>query len=78
LQGQVVMNGNTIEPSPEAKLLGITFDHKLRWKEHVQQAIKRATKVATALARLRHLRPEHMRQIYQACVAPVVDYASTV
>jgi ribonuclease HI len=78
LQGQVVMNGNTIEPSPEAKLLGVTFDHELRWKEHVQQAIKRATKVATALAGLRHLRPEHMRQIYQACVAPVVDYASTV
>jgi ribonuclease HI len=78
LQGQVVMNGNTIEPSAKAKLLGVIFDHELRWKEHVQQAIKRATKVAIALAGLRHLRPEQMRQIYQACVAPVVDYASTV
>ena len=27
---------------------------------------------------LRHLRPEQMRQLYQACVTPVVDYASTV
>ncbi|KAF7118717.1 hypothetical protein CNMCM5793_008337 [Aspergillus hiratsukae] len=78
LQGQVVMNGETIKPSPTAKLLGVVFDQELRWKEHVQQAIKRATKVSIALAGLRHLRPEQMRQIYQACVTPVVDYSSTV
>jgi ribonuclease HI len=78
LQGQVVINGKAIKPSPTAKLLGVIFDHELRWKEHVQQAIKRATKVAVALAGLRHLRPEQMRQIYQACVTPVVDYSSTV
>jgi ribonuclease HI len=78
LQGQVIMNGKTVKPSPTAKLLGVIFDHELRWKEHVQQAIKRATKVAVALAGLRHLRPEQMRQIYQACITPVVDYASTV
>jgi ribonuclease HI len=78
LQGQVVMNGEIVTPSPTAKLLGVIFDHELRWKEHVQQAIKRATKVAVALAGLRHLRPEQMRQIYQACITPVADYASTV
>ncbi|KAG2000761.1 hypothetical protein GB937_010863, partial [Aspergillus fischeri] len=66
LQGQIVINGKTIEPSPTAKLLGVIFDHEPRWKEHVQQAIKRATKVTIALAGLRHLRLEQMRQIYQA------------
>lgn len=45
LQGQVTMNGKAIKPSPTAKLLRVTFDQELRWKEHVQQAIKRATKV---------------------------------
>ena len=78
LQGQVIMNGKTIKPSPTAKLLGVTFDQELRWKEHVQQAIKRATKVTIALGGLRHLRPEQMRQLYQTCVTPVVDYAPTV
>ncbi|KAK9846241.1 hypothetical protein MYU51_001967 [Penicillium brevicompactum] len=78
LQGQVVMNGKTAEPSSTAKLLGVVFDQELRWKEHVQQAIKRATKVSIALGGLRHLRPEQMRQLYQACVTPVIDYASTV
>jgi hypothetical protein len=74
----VIVNGKTVEPSPTAKLLGVVFDQELRWKEHVQQAIKRATKVSIALGGLRHLRPEQMRQLYQACVTPVMDYASTV
>ncbi|ODM17236.1 hypothetical protein SI65_06911 [Aspergillus cristatus] len=52
LQGQVVINRKTIEPSPTAKLLGVIFDHELQWKEHVQQAIKCATKVTIALAGL--------------------------
>jgi hypothetical protein len=78
LLGQVVMNGKPIKPSPTAKLLGVVFDQELRWKEHLQQAIKRATKVTIALCGMRHLRPEQMRQLYQACVTPVVDYASTV
>ncbi|KAK9594981.1 hypothetical protein V6Z93_010714 [Aspergillus fumigatus] len=76
--GQIIMNGKVIKPSDSAKLLGVIFDKELRWKEHVQQAIKRATKVNIALGGLRHLRPEQMRQLYQACVTPVVDYASTV
>ena len=78
LQGHIIVNGTTVKPSPMAKLLGVIFDQELRWKEHVQQAIKRATKVTIALNGLRHLRPEQMRQLYQACVTPVVDYASTV
>ncbi|KAJ6004638.1 hypothetical protein N7540_013007 [Penicillium herquei] len=72
------MHGNAIKPSTTAKLLGVVFDHELRWRPHVQQAVKRATKVNIALGGLRHLRPEQMRQLYEACVAPVIDYASTV
>lgn len=77
-KGQILMQGTTIQPSATAKLLGVVFDQELRWKQHVQQAIKRATKVNVAMGGLRHLRPAQMRQLYQACVAPVVDYASTV
>jgi hypothetical protein len=72
------MNGKAILPSTTAKLLGVIFDHELRWKEHVQQAVQRATKVNIALGGLRQLRPEQMRQLYEACVAPVVEYASIV
>lgn len=34
--------------------------------------------MTVALGGLRYLRPEQMRQLYQACITPVVDYASTV
>jgi hypothetical protein len=78
LDGQISFDGADVKPSPTAKLLGIVFDRGLRWKEHVQQTIKRATKTTIALSGLRHLRPEQMRQLYQACVTPVIDYASTV
>ncbi|EKV16381.1 hypothetical protein PDIG_09110 [Penicillium digitatum PHI26] len=77
-EGQIIFDGTDVKPSPTAKLLGVVFDQQLRWKEHVQQVIKRATKTAIALSGLRLLRPEQMRQLYQACVAPIVDYASTV
>ena len=76
--GQIIMQGTTIQPSPTVKLLGVIFDQELRWKQHVQQAVKRATKVNIAVGGLRYLRPAQMRQLYQACVTPVVDYASTV
>ncbi|THC88360.1 hypothetical protein EYZ11_012191 [Aspergillus tanneri] len=76
--GQIIINGKVIKPADTAKLLGVIFDKEMRWKDHVQQAVKRATKVNIALGGLRHLRPEQMRQLYQACVTPVVDYASTV
>ncbi|KAI2756346.1 hypothetical protein DTO006G1_7986 [Penicillium roqueforti] len=78
LQGHLIMTGKTIKPTTTAKLLGVIFDQEMRWKEHVQQAIKRATQVNVALGGLRHLRPEQMRQLYGACVTPVLDYASTV
>jgi hypothetical protein len=29
-QGQLIMNGNAIKPSPTAKVLGAIFDHELR------------------------------------------------
>jgi ribonuclease HI len=77
-EGQIIVNGTVVRPSNTAKLLGVVFDQESRWKDHVQQAVKRATKTTIALCGLRYLRPEQMRQLYQACITPVVDYASTV
>ncbi|THC90426.1 hypothetical protein EYZ11_010103 [Aspergillus tanneri] len=77
-KGQIIMQGRTIKPSDTAKLLGVVFDCELRWKEHVQSAVKRATQVNLAMCGLRHLRPAQMRQVYRACITPIMDYASTV
>lgn len=76
--GQVEFDGATVEARDTVKLLGVVFDREMRWKEHVQQVVKRAARAVSATSGLRHLRPMQMRQLYQACVTPVVDYASTV
>lgn len=68
----------TARPARFPKAYRFVTPGRLRWKEHVQQAIKHATRVAVALAGLRILRLEQMRQIYQACITPIVGYASTV
>jgi hypothetical protein len=46
------MNSNDIKPSTTAKLLGVIIDNELRWKNHVQQAVKQATKANIALGGL--------------------------
>jgi hypothetical protein len=56
-KGHIVIQGTTIRPSTSAKLLGVVFNQKLQWKQHVQEAVKRATKVNIAMGGLRHLRP---------------------
>ena len=77
-KGSITLDGQLVKASRTAKLLGVVFDEELRWKDHVQQAVKRATKTALGLSGLRFLRPAQMRQVYQACVLPKLDYASTV
>jgi len=77
-KGEITMNGKVVKAAAKAKLLGVVFDQEMRWKQHVQQVVKRATKVALSMGGLRNLRPTQMTQLYQACVVPQLDYASTV
>ncbi|KAJ5935954.1 hypothetical protein N7454_005252 [Penicillium verhagenii] len=52
LEDRITFGGADVTPLHTAKLLGVVFDQGLRWKEHVQQAIKRATKTTIALSGL--------------------------
>ena len=72
------MDDMEINPTENVKLLGVIFDRHLKWRAHVQRAVKRAISANLAIGRLRQLRPAQMRQLYQACVVPRMDYASTV
>jgi hypothetical protein len=77
-QGKHRHGREIIKAGPTAKLLGVVFDQEMRWKDHVQQAVKKATTTTLGMSGLRHLRPAQLRQIHQACVLPKLDYASTV
>lgn len=67
-----------IRPKPEVKLLGVVFDQKLTYKQHIAKAAKRGIKAALVLSRLKNLRPEISRLLFTSTVAPVVDYASPI
>jgi hypothetical protein len=48
----VVINDNVVKQSTTTELLGVIFDLELRWDEHVQQRVKRATKINIAIGEL--------------------------
>jgi exonuclease III len=76
--GPVVVKGEAILPSPEAKILGITMDSGLRYRSHIARTATKALRAAMALKRLRMLSPSSARQLFNATVAPVMDYASNI
>jgi hypothetical protein len=47
----ITIANTTIKPSQEARYLGVIFDRKLRFTQHVQQAAKQGTKFTVAISR---------------------------
>jgi hypothetical protein len=72
------IKGEIIMPKDTAKILGVTMDSQLRYKQHVSNATSKGLLAAMALKRLRLVSPSTARQLFRATVAPVVDYASNV
>jgi len=72
----------TIQPSEEARYLGVIFDKKLNYQSHVQYVAKKGTKFALAISRVAkstwgaHYR--YVRQLFTAVVAPRMDYAASI
>jgi hypothetical protein len=69
----LVIGGTKIQPSDEAKYLGVIFDKTLRFKSHIQYAVKRGTTAALALGSIGiaswGASYTHIRQLFKATVA---------
>ena len=70
--------GNSIVPTESVKMLGVIMDQGLRFREHIVNKAAKAFKAALALKRLKGLRPMVSRQLINATVAPMMDYASFI
>jgi ribonuclease HI len=72
----------TIQPSNEARYLGVIFDRKLKYQSHIQYVAKKGCKFALAISRVArstwgaHYR--YARQLFTAVVAPRMDYAASI
>ena len=74
----IFIKGVAISPTPQAKILGVIMDHALRYQAHIARVATKGLNAALALKRLRMLSPLSARQLFNATVVPVLDYASNV
>lgn len=72
------VDGATIAPAPEVKILGVILDQGLRFKSHIGKAANKGMKAVLALRRLRGLPPSVARQLFTSTVASKIDYAASV
>ncbi len=78
-------NNNTplvVHPKAVVRWLGVLFDSKLSFKQHIQQRVALATAVHHGIRRLassQHgLGFQALRRLYTSCVASVADYGVPV
>jgi len=78
----ITINGINIEPSGEAKYLGVIFDKELRYHSHHRSIVKKGTSAALALfsiAKNSWGAPyKYIRQLFLAVIAPRMDYAAPI
>jgi ribonuclease HI len=75
-------NGKILIPKSSVRWLGIWFDRKLSFKEHVDRKVTNAERVLHLIARLTTsewgLSAVAMRRLYMACITPISDYGALV
>ena len=79
IEAQYQLHGHTLEAVTSAKYLGITFNNKLQWDQHINNITSKANKTLGFLRR--NLKIPSIRikeQAYQTLVRPLVEYASSV
>ncbi|KJZ68630.1 hypothetical protein HIM_11979 [Hirsutella minnesotensis 3608] len=74
------VGGLFFEAKPLVKWLGVFFNHRLQFKEHIDAKVKAAQAAFEGLSRLvsmqKGLSFRASRQLYQACIATIADYGA--
>ncbi|KAF5973804.1 reverse transcriptase, partial [Fusarium bulbicola] len=70
------IKGEKVVPTDQVKILGVTVDARLHYKQHIARAATKGLGAAMELKRLKGMAPSTTRQLFTAMVAPVIDYAS--
>ena len=71
------LNNARIEFLQSIKILGVTLDKDLSYKEHISDQLKKAYAKASALRRIRRFLPhDAMIKLYKAFILPHLEYCS--
>ena len=74
----ITIKGTEILPKSETKVLGVIMDSGLRFKNHIQKISNKGLRAVLALKRMRAMTSPTARPLFNATVAPVIDYASSI
>ena len=78
----LLMNGKKIDITPTFKYLGIIFDQKLSWREHVNHVSEKTTRwlmiLKSAVSFKWGLSPWTIKTIYERAVQPMMNYGAIV
>ena len=81
-EASVKVNKTTIEPSSEAKYLGVTFDQKLLFKTHLQIVTKKRTKTVMTFIRIIKCNwrtsYKYARQLFNTIVVTQMNYTINI
>ena len=66
--------GNLIEYSNKTKVLGVLLDHRLSWREHVNDVIKSLSRQLCVLKSMRYLSSQLLEEIYFKTIIPQITY----
>ena len=73
------MNGEPIRPVEEAKYLGVTLSHDMRWDSHIRNVEATASRTLGFLKRNLKGAPFHLRALaYTSMVQSTMDYAASI
>ena len=69
------LGGSTNELTDTLQILGVKFDCKLKFKDHITEQSKKACAKASRLSRIRRFIPEEiMIWLYKAYILPHLEY----
>ena len=60
------------------KVLGVTIDNNLSWKNNVNELTKRVSQKLYQLAKIKHFLNARARKLFYAHIQPIIDYAPTL
>ena len=78
----LIVEGTTIQPTKEARYLGVTFDQELKYRSHLDQAVNKGTKFTMAISGIARNSwgPKfvHLQRLFNAVAAPRMDYGAII
>jgi hypothetical protein len=75
----VVINGKEVTPKSSMRVLGICFDEKLNWRQHILEVSNKIKRNIYGLSRLRgYLSAEDTKIVAKTCVLPKLYYGSQI